>query len=76
MTGAAAGGERKGRWCRGPTFNTLITRWPPRPDNREGCVYLVEAAVENALHLLLIEAGALDLAAGVLVVEGECFAGS
>lgn len=36
----------------------------------------MEAAVENALHLLLIKAGPLDLAAGVLVVEGEGFAGS
>lgn len=40
------------------------------------CVYLVEAAMENALHLLLVKAGSLDLSAGVLVVERECFAGS
>lgn len=40
------------------------------------CVYLVEAAMENALHLLLVKAGSLDLSAGVLVVECECFAGS
>lgn len=36
----------------------------------------MEAAMENALHLLLIKAGSLDLAAGVLVVERERFAGS
>lgn len=40
------------------------------------CVYLVEAAMENALQLLLVKTGSLDLSAGVLVVERECFAGS
>lgn len=39
-------------------------------------VYLMEAAVENPLHLLLIEHGFLDLSSGVLVVERDCFAGS
>ncbi len=40
------------------------------------CVYLVEASMENALHLLLIKHGSLDLSSGVLVVESDCFAGS
>lgn len=40
------------------------------------CVYLVEAAMENALHSRLVKAGFLDLSAGVLVIERECFAGS
>lgn len=40
------------------------------------CVYLVEAPVENPLHLLLIKGGSLDLSSGVLVVECDCFAGS
>lgn len=39
-------------------------------------VYLVEAPVENPLHLLVVERGSLDLSSGVLVVERDCFAGS
>lgn len=33
------------------------------------CVYLMEASMENPLHLLLIKRGFLDLSSGVLVVE-------
>lgn len=40
------------------------------------CVYLVEAAMENPLHLLLVKRGSLDLSPGVLVVECDCLAGS
>lgn len=40
------------------------------------CVYLVEAPMENTLHLLLIKHGSLDLSSGVLIVERDCFAGS
>lgn len=43
---------------------------------RTRCMYLVEAAVENAFDLLLIKSGFLDLSSGVLVVECDCFAGS
>lgn len=39
-------------------------------------IYLVEAAMENLFHLLLIECGFLNLASSVLVVECDCFAGS
>lgn len=38
-------------------------------------VELVEAPMENPLHLLLIKRGSLDLSSGVLVVERDCFAG-
>ena len=39
------------------------------------CVYLVEAPVEDALHLTFVERDLLDLAALVLVVEGHGLAG-
>lgn len=42
---------------------------------RDGDVELVEAAVENLPHLLLVKRGSLDLSSGVLVVERDCFAG-
>lgn len=38
--------------------------------------YLVEAAVENLFDLWVVKHGFLDLSAGVLVVEGDGFAGS
>lgn len=42
---------------------------------RDADVELVEASMENPLHLLLIKRGFLDLSSGVLVVERNCFAG-
>lgn len=42
---------------------------------RDADVELVEAPMENPLHLLLIKRGSLGLSSGVLVVERDCFAG-
>lgn len=54
-------------------FNPVLTRC--LSDGLDTRVYLVEASMEDFLHLFVVECDSLDLAALVFIVEGHSLAG-